>query len=98
MEFDPARGAECAKRRPAIVLTADELCKVRKTVVVVPVSSKPRSRPPIIVAVPSAGVNSVAVCDQMRAVDKIRLVSRQGRLAPADLRAVEDGIRAVLVL
>ena len=98
VDFDPAQGAEIAKRRPAIVLTANELNKVRRTVIIVPVSSKPRSRAPIFVSVPSAGMNSVAICDQIRAVDKSRLVSRQGNLNSKDLRAVEDGVRAVLVL
>jgi mRNA interferase MazF len=58
----------------------------------------PTPRPPIVVATVSAGVGSVAVCDQVRAVDKSRLTRRMGQLAMADLRAVEDGVRVVLGL
>lgn len=63
---------------------------------VVPLSTGPTLRSPIVVATPSAGVKSVAVCDQVRAVDKERLTRREGQLTAADLHAVEDGLRTVL--
>jgi mRNA interferase MazF len=81
-----------------MVLSADGLNRVRRTVVVVPLSTGPAPRPPIIVAVPSAGADSVAVCDQIRAVDRTRLRRLEGNLARVDLRVVEDGVRAVLAL
>lgn len=98
MNLDPTRGSEIRKTRPAVVLTADALNRARRTVVVVPLSTGPTPRPPIVVATPSAGEESVAVCDQVRAIDKGRLSRRDGQLTPADLRAVEDGVRAVLEL
>jgi mRNA-degrading endonuclease toxin of MazEF toxin-antitoxin module len=48
--------------------------------------------------VPSAGEDSVAVCDQTRAVDRTRLRRLVGVLPRADLRAMEDSVRAVLAL
>lgn len=98
VDRDPTRGSEIRKTRPAVVLTADALNRARRTVVVVPLSTGPAARPPIVVATASAGVGSVAVCDQVRAVDKGRLTRCAGQLAPADLRAVEDGVRVVLGL
>jgi len=55
-------------------------------------------RPPIVVATPSAGAKSVAVCDQVRAIAKGRLTQHRGQLAAPDLRAIEDGVRTVLAL
>ena len=98
VDLDPTRGSEIRKQRPAVVLSADGLNRVRRTVVVVPLSTGPAPRPPIIVAVPSAGDNSVAVCDQIRSVDRSRLRRSAGFLSRPDLRAIEDGVRAVLVL
>ena len=98
VDLDPTRGAEIQKTRPAVVLTADGLNRARRTVVVVPLSTGPAVRPPIVVGTPSAGPDSVAVCDQVRAVDKGRLTRRGGQLAAADLRAVETGVRRVLEL
>jgi hypothetical protein len=37
-------------------------------------------------------------CDRIRAVDKRRLTRSNGQLAAADLLAVEDGLRRVLLL
>jgi mRNA interferase MazF len=98
VDLDPTRGSEIRKTRPAVVISADALNRARRTVVVVPLSTGPAPRPPIVVATPSAGEASVAVCDQLRAVDRTRLATQQGRLSAGDLRAVEDGIRAVLGL
>jgi mRNA interferase MazF len=98
VDLDPTRGSEIRKTRPAMVLTEDALNRARRTVVVVPLSTGPTPRPPIVVATASAGVGSVAVCDQVRAVDKSRLSRCVGQLAAADLRAVEDGVRVVLGL
>jgi mRNA interferase MazF len=98
VDFDPTRGSEIQKMRPAVVLSADGLNRIRRTVVVVPLSTGPDPRPPIVVAVPSAGEGSVAVCDQLRAVDRTRLGRSSGALSREDLRAVEDGVRAVLMI
>ena len=94
----PTRDAEIQKTRPAIVLSADAVNRARRTVMVVPVSTVPVPRPPVIVSVPSAGHDAVAICDQMRAVDRSRLLRADGSVSREDLRAVEDGVRAVLQL
>jgi mRNA interferase MazF len=98
VNIDPVQGSEIRKGRPPIVVTADGMNRARPTVVVVPLSTGPQPRPPLVVATPSAGAASVAVCDQIRAVDKRRLKRSKGRLAAADLLAVEDGLRRVLEL
>ncbi len=98
VDLDPARGGEIQKRRPAVVISGDGLNRVRRTVVVVPLSTGPVPRPPVVVAVPSAGAGSVAVCDQLRAVDRTRLMRRDGALSREDMAAVENGVRSVLVL
>ena len=69
VNLDPTVGREIKKRRPCVVVSANELNRVRGTPVVVPLSSSPEAAPPIVLSVPSAGKNSVAVVDQIRAVD-----------------------------
>lgn len=98
VDLEPARGGEIQKTRPAVILTVDALNRARRTVVVVPLSTSATPRPPIVVSVPSAGVGSVAVCDQVRAVDKTRLVRRIGLLSDTDVLALASGVRHVLGL
>ena len=98
INLDPTQGSEIKKTRPCVILTHDALNKARRTVVVVPLSTGAKPRPPIVVAMPSAGKESSAVCDQIRAVDKQRLIKTGGSLSRDDLQTLEEGVRQVLSL
>src|SRR4051794_10694179 len=98
VNLDPTIGSEIKKRRPCVVISANPINQYRATPVVVPLSSSPDVAPPVVVSVPSAGRDSVAVLDQIRAVDKKRFVNRAGRISPADLNIVESALRTVLQL
>jgi mRNA interferase MazF len=92
------RGAEIEKTRPCVVLSLTRVNEIRRTVLVIPLTSSPEAVPPIAVAVPSAGPESVAVVDQLTAVDKSRLRKRVGALSTADLTTVENSLRMILRL
>ena len=98
VRLDPVQGAEIAKTRPCLIVSATVVNERRKTVVVIPFSSSPRAGPPLLIPVRCAGRDAVAVIDQIRAVAKERLETRLGELSPAELDAVEDGLRQVLEL
>ena len=99
VELDPTRGAELAKTRPCVVLSASEINQHRKTVVVIPLTtSSAPATPPLLIAVPSAGANSKARIEHIRAVDKSRLQRQIGMLGAHDMKAIEDGLRRVLRL
>jgi mRNA interferase MazF len=83
VNLGPTQGSEIRKSRPAVVITANALNRARRTVIVVPLSTGP---------------NSVAVCDQLRAVDKRRLTRMTGQLSAADLQTIGDSIRRILQL
>lgn len=92
------RGSEIEKRRPCIAMSSTGVNEVRRTVMVVPLTSSPAPAPPIAISVPSAGDRSVAVCDQLNAADKRRLRGRVGPLSAPDLAEVERSLRIVLGL
>jgi mRNA interferase MazF len=98
VNLDPAQGAEIKKLRPCVVVPADWVNRGRKTPVVVPLSSSPAEAPPLVIAIKSAGRDSVAVIDQVRCVDKGRFQRTTGQLSAPDLEAVERGLRMVLEL
>ena len=98
VNLDPAVGREIKKRRPCVVISANDVNRIRATPVVIPLTSSPDAAPPIVLAVPSAGKDSVAVIDQIRAVDKKRFINRAGVLASADLRNLEMAAKQVLQL
>lgn len=98
VNFDPSEGMEIQKRRPAVILTVNALNKARGTVVVAPLSTSARPRPPIVIPLPSAGDNSVAVCDQLCAADKRRFGKKIGDLSTADLATLTESVKIVLGL
>ncbi len=81
-----------------MVISANEVHRIRGTPVVIPLSSSPEASPPIVLFVPSAGKDSVAVVDQIRAVDKKRFVNRAGTLGDTDLRNLEVAAKQILQL
>lgn len=72
VNFDPSEGMEIRKCRPGVILTINALNKARGTLVVVPLSTSAKPRPPIVISLPSVGKTSVTVCDQLCVADKIR--------------------------
>ena len=99
VDLEPTKGAEIRKIRPCVIITVNPVNRARRTVVVVPLSTAATPRPPLVIPLSSAGdPNAVAVCDQIRAVDKARLNKQIGHLTAADLIALENGLKKVLGL
>ena len=98
VNLDSTIGAEIKKTRPCAVLSLSALNERRRTVVVVPLSSGGTPRPPLVIALPSAGPGQTARIDQIRVVDKARLSNQQGSLDRHDLASVENALRTVLGL
>jgi mRNA interferase MazF len=97
-KLDPTLGSEINKTRPCLVVSNSVINEHRRTVVVVPLSSSPRSAPPLLVDVTCAGKPAVAVIDQVRAIAKERLVSLMEKLPAAELKAIEAALREILEL
>lgn len=96
VSLDPTQGAEIRKTRPCVVLTHDTLNALRRTVVVVPLSTAAKPHPPITVPVTCQGQSAVAAIDQVRAVAKHRLKSKLEAMAPADLAAIVTAVATIL--
>lgn len=91
-------GKEISKTRPCIIVSVAALNRARSTVVMVPLSSNNKIYPPISISIVSAGGNSVAVCDQLLAVDKSRLRQQKGQLTPTELATLDESLRLLLGL
>jgi len=98
VRLDPTFGSEIAKTKHCVIISATVGNDRRRTVVVIPLSSSPQVRPPLLVAVRCGGRDAAAVIDQIRAVSKERLESRIGELSPAHLNDLEDALKDVLDL
>ncbi|OGV67741.1 MAG: transcriptional regulator [Lentisphaerae bacterium RIFOXYC12_FULL_60_16] len=80
--LDPTIGHEIKKTRPCMVISPDEMNHHIGTVIIVPLTTKGRDYP-TRVACTFQGVEGQVVLDQLRTVDKTRLVKKLGRLSPS---------------
>ena len=98
VDLEPTYGSQQRGRRPCLVLTEDAINAARRTVGVIPLSSSPSVAPPIVVAIPSLGANSVALCDQLRAVDKSKISKRIAAITAAEMALIEASVKTVFAL
>lgn len=96
VSLDPAQGSEIKKTRPCVVLSHNTINSLRRTVVVVPLSTVAKSHPPITVPVNCQGEAAVAVVDQIRAVAKHRLKKKIESLSLEELDVICQAVATIL--
>ncbi len=82
--LDPARGGEIQKTRPCVIVSPDELNSYLRTFIVAPLTSGGHPYP-FRVSCRFEGRPGYIVIDQIRTVDRERLVRRLGKLSPSTL-------------
>ena len=99
VSFDPTLGAEIQKTRPALILQNDIANRSSSITIVAAITSQfeePLYPTEVLVRAPEGGLqaDSVVLLNQIRSIDKQRLVRRLGKLAPDTMARVD---RAVLL-
>ena len=87
VNLDPTLGSEIRKTRPCVVVSPDEMNRHIATVIVAPMTTKGRPYP-TRVSCRFQGKQGQIVLDQLRTVDKVRLVKRLGAISPKTCQAV----------
>jgi mRNA interferase MazF len=103
VNFDPSIGAEIKKTRPALILQNDIANRYSPITIVAAISSKFDDEIyPTEVLVPGVegglSTDSVVLLNQIRSVDRQRLVRRLGVLKPARMKLVDKAISISLGL
>jgi mRNA interferase MazF len=79
VDLDPTRGTEIKKKRPALVISPDDMNAVLPRVIIAPLTSAGQPlgcRPELVFAGKSARI----LLDQIRTVDKCRLAGKMGSI------------------
>ena len=80
INLDPTRGHEIKKTRPCLIISPDEMNHYISTVIVAPMTSKGRNYPSRVPCT-FKGIRGQVVLDQIRTVDKSRLVRKIGKIS-----------------
>jgi mRNA interferase MazF len=98
VNLEATLGSEINKRRPCVVVGATPISQVRRTLVVVPLSTSAKVNPPLTIAVSCLGKQVTAVCDQIRAIDKRRMLQSAGKLSLEGMHVLDKALKQVLAL
>ena len=103
-QLDPTRESEQAGMRPVIVVSRDAINEHSSVVVIVPVTNRDNKRrvyPSQIVLKKGDGgltLDSVVLCEQIRAISSSRLTKYMGQLSANQMSGVASALRVTLDL
>lgn len=89
VNLDPTVGSEIRKRRPCVVVSPNEMNRHITTVIIAPMTTKGKAYP-TRVACQFQGKDGQIVLDQIRTIDKARLVKKLGQINQEEQREVLD--------
>jgi mRNA interferase MazF len=92
--LDPTIGSEIQKTRPCVVISPPEMNDHLRTLIVAPMTTGSHSAP-FRIAVTFQRKSGLVLLDQVRALDRQRLVKRLGAVKPETLAAVLGALQAM---
>jgi len=96
VNLDPTIGSEIRKTRPCVIISPDEMNRHLNTTVIAPMTSK--SHPyPTRVSVSHNKTDGFAVIDQIRTIDKRRIIKRFEKLSKDEIKSLKAGIQETFV-
>ncbi len=96
VNLDPTIGSEIRKTRPCIILSPDEMNRHLQTVVIAPITHGTRPYPTRML-VQHDKFNGWIAIDQIRTIDKQRIIKMLGELHPDEVQQLKAIIQEMLV-
>jgi mRNA interferase MazF len=96
VNLNPTVGSEIRKTRPCVVISPDEMNKYLDTVVIAPITSQSKNYP-TRVRIELEGKDNWIVVDQIRTIDKSRLLKPITLLNKKEILAVKQIIKEMFV-
>ena len=87
ISLNPTQGHEINKTRPCLIISPDEMNNFLATIIIAPMTTKAREYP-TRVPVNFAGKQGEIVLDQIRTVDRLRLIKKLGTISEFEATTV----------
>ena len=96
LNLEPTIGSEMKKTRPCVVLSPNEMNNYLQTIVIAPLTSS--SKPyPTRIEITQEVIKGWIVLDQIRTVDRIRIIKSLGYLTEKETNNVKNVIKETYV-
>ena len=96
VNLDPTIGSEMKKTRPSIIISPNEMNKYLQTIVIAPMTSSSKAYP-TRVEINHDKKKGWIVLDQIRTVDRQRIVKVLGNLTEKEITKVKETLRETFV-
>ena len=96
VNLDPTVGSEIKKTRPCVIISPDEMNKYLDTVVIAPITSQSKNYPTRVKINLEEQENWVVI-DQIRTIDKSRLIKKIGLLSQKETESIKHVIKETFV-
>jgi mRNA interferase MazF len=96
VNLDPTIGHEIKKTRPCLIISPDEMNRHLQTVIVAPITSQSKEYPSRL-HFDKNSVTGWIVLDQVRTIDRRRIIRELDNLSKADVKEVKRVILEMLV-
>lgn len=96
VNLDPTIGSEIKKTRPCVVISPNEMNKFLKTVVIAPMTTSSKGYPTRIEIKHDNKIGWI-VLDQLRTIDKQRIIRELGRLTKSDINVLKSVLKETYV-
>jgi mRNA interferase MazF len=96
VRLDPTLGSEIQKTRPCVILSPNEMNRYLNTIIIAPMTTTLRQYP-TRVAVRFDKKNGMIAIDQIRTIDKARILSSLGQLSARQIEACKAVLKETFV-
>jgi mRNA interferase MazF len=96
VNLDPTIGSEIKKTRPCVIISPNEMNKYLETIVLAPMTTTSRKYPTRIEVKHDNKIGWIVI-DQIRTVDKNRILKVLGKLSKPEIKEVKSVIKETFV-
>ena len=96
VNLDPTTGSEIRKTRPCVIVSPNEMNKYLNTIVLAPMTSNLNQYPTRVVVDHNNRKSMIAI-DQIRTVDKVRILKVLGKLTKSEINSCKEVMKETFV-
>ncbi len=96
VNLDPTIGSEIKKTRPCVIISPNEINNFLNTIIVAPMTTNLKKYPTRIQVIHNNKKGMVAI-DQIRTIDKSRIIKKFDRLTKSEIQKCKDIIQETFV-